>query len=143
MGRSGPKSKHGLEWGSLTRKGYIRGYDRTTGRQRFAHVIEWELRNGPIPKGYQVHHVNEDKTDNRIENLELVSALEHKRKHGGCYQDSHGNWIKPCRKCGVEKPVESDYYKRAGCISPWCKSCCKENATINKRKRRAHAKANS
>lgn len=136
MGKAGPKSKHGLAWGSITKKGYIRGYDTKENRQRLVHCIVWEAHHGKIPKGYQVHHKNGDKLDNRLENLELLDTLTHKRLHGGCYQEGDGRWIKPCRKCGAHKSIEQEFYKRSDGISAWCKECCKENVLRNKRLRR-------
>lgn len=34
-----------------------------------------------IPPGYHVHHLNHDKTDNRLENLGVMKAGEHHRHH--------------------------------------------------------------
>ena len=45
------------------------------------HRYNWIKQNGAIPKGYQIHHRNWDRYDNRIENLALMSNLRHKRFH--------------------------------------------------------------
>jgi hypothetical protein len=105
------------------------------------HVLVWEWHNGPVPPGYEVHHLNEDKLDNRIDNLELVDDITHKRIHGNC-RLVNGEWIKPCRKCGGEYPT-SEYYRRKDGISPWCKPCCIRNAGENKRKRAANGASNN
>lgn len=39
-------------------------------------ILEYEAFYGPIPPGRQVNHINEDKTDNRLENLNLMTAKE-------------------------------------------------------------------
>lgn len=46
-----------------------------------AHQWVWKNNHGDIPKGYHIHHRNGDKSDNRIENLELVEASRHIRDH--------------------------------------------------------------
>lgn len=35
---------------------------------------------GKIPKGYQVHHIDGNKQNNRVENLEIISTKEHSKK---------------------------------------------------------------
>ena len=42
----------------------------------------WADANGPIPAGFDVHHVNGDKIDDRPENLELLAWATHRGSHG-------------------------------------------------------------
>jgi len=37
------------------------------------HRVIWTMVNGPIPSGLEVNHKDENKSNNRIENLELVT----------------------------------------------------------------------
>ena len=45
------------------------------------HRDVWESVHGPIPKGCEIHHRNEDAGDNRVENLELVTPASHQHLH--------------------------------------------------------------
>ena len=45
------------------------------------HRTVWSSKNGQVPKGFHVHHKNKDKSDNRLENLELVRAEKHLSAH--------------------------------------------------------------
>jgi hypothetical protein len=45
------------------------------------HTVVWEFYNGKVPKGHHVHHIDGDKSDNSIENLELMTASEHTSSH--------------------------------------------------------------
>ena len=51
-------------------------------RYQSQHRVVWEDANGPIPEGHIVHHKNEVKTDNRLENLECITRKEHSHIHG-------------------------------------------------------------
>ncbi len=46
------------------------------------HRAVWEYHNGKIPKGYHIHHIDEDRNNNDISNLEMLSAFDHLSKHG-------------------------------------------------------------
>ena len=42
----------------------------------YQHRFVYEVFEGPIPKWFEIDHINNDKTDNRIENLQLVTHKE-------------------------------------------------------------------
>lgn len=45
------------------------------------HRAVWEYFNGEVPEGYHVHHIDEDRSNNDIENLSLMPGLAHMRSH--------------------------------------------------------------
>ena len=59
-------------------KGYMRlrtAYKSTY----YVHRLVWETFKGEIPEGLQIDHINNDRTDNRLKNLQLVTCSENNR----------------------------------------------------------------
>jgi hypothetical protein len=52
------------------------------------HRYVWQKHNGDIPAGMHVHHIDGDKSNNRIENLEMLTASDHSKHHG-----STNKWV--------------------------------------------------
>lgn len=63
--------------GYMERDGYIRV--RLHKRGYPVHCIIWEMHNGPIPKGYQIDHIDHVRSNNRLNNLRLVTCKENQR----------------------------------------------------------------
>ncbi|HGB3193994.1 TPA: HNH endonuclease signature motif containing protein [Salmonella enterica subsp. enterica serovar Waycross] len=57
--------------------GYVRFYFRK--KPYSVHRVVWEMHNGPIPDGMEIDHINHIRTDNRIENLRLVSHQDNQK----------------------------------------------------------------
>ena len=55
-------------------------------------VMEKYLGHQLLPTEY-IHHINGDSCDNRIENLQLVTASEHSRIHKKLYSPLNG-WLR-------------------------------------------------
>ena len=80
-----PGNKHKLGWhqpgGPLSEAhGYFLTYDRQ-GKNCRIHRGCWEAYYGPIPKGYNIHHVDGNPLNNEIGNLACISHGEHTRLH--------------------------------------------------------------
>ena len=60
-------------------------------RKRYAeHRCVWVWHNGAIPDGLVVDHINNDRTDNRIENLRLLTTRQNKSRRGKVKPDQQG-----------------------------------------------------
>ena len=122
---------------SITAKGYSR--ISVGGRQVMEHVYIWEREHGRrVPPGHDIHHIDGDKLNNKIDNLRLVTKLEHKRIHSGCELRDDG-WWKPCGVCRELKPITADHWY----FSPegWplygrCRPCHIERVVRDKRLRK-------
>ena len=68
---------NGLKFTRDDKTGY---YLNSTIRKRL-HRYVWEYYNGEIPEGYHVHHIDHDKSNNDISNLELVEGKKHVTMH--------------------------------------------------------------
>ena len=62
--------------------GYYLSSKKIDGRRKRLHVYVWEKYNGKVPKGYAVHHIDEDKRNNEPSNLTIITKKEHAVLHG-------------------------------------------------------------
>ncbi len=63
----------------------------------YEHLVVWVSAGNPRPKRDEIlHHLNEDKTDNRIANLRLMSRAEHSQMHSDAMPD---DWVVKIREC--------------------------------------------
>ena len=61
--------------------GYYLSTTLINGKRKRLHRYVWETHHGTIPKGYSIHHIDEDKNNNDISNLELMKSGRHSRLH--------------------------------------------------------------
>ena len=79
---------NGLRFTRDDKTGY---YLNSTIRKRI-HRYVWEYYNGEIPDGYQIHHKDGDKSNNSIENLELLKKSDHCKLHGDLLTEDQREW---------------------------------------------------
>lgn len=70
-----------------------KGYYREVGNfKNLMHRYVWEYHNGKIPSGYEIHHIDFDRSNNDISNLQLVSRSEHRKIHADLLTDEQRDW---------------------------------------------------
>lgn len=90
-------------------KGCVRGgYRRVwiVDRLHSSHVFVWTCFNDAPNKGYEVHHKNADKSDNRVENLDIVQAGDHRRLTAATWVQSGKPMTCPSRRRQVKRVYE-------------------------------------
>lgn len=85
---SGPEHKNWGDGRMVTSDGYVSlrvGKDHPLANPEgwaYEHLVIWVAAGNPRPpKGMTLHHINEHKDDNRIQNLELKSKTRHSAEH--------------------------------------------------------------
>lgn len=89
--RSRPEPLPAIHFGgrkyTMRNHGY---YGATDGDRGLLHRHIWEAEKGVIPAGWDIHHLDEDKTNNTIENFECLPKVEHTRLYSTrCNQFEH------------------------------------------------------
>lgn len=54
----------------------------------YVHRLVYETFVGEIPDGYEIDHINRNKTDNRLENLRLVTHKQNCSNRTACYSQA-------------------------------------------------------
>lgn len=98
------------------------------------HRLVYELFIGEIPKDFIIHHINGDKYDNSVNNLEAMSQSDHVRLHQQKYFDK----MMKCPICGNEflwtAKQQQNFYSKKSCKvqkskhpldSPFCSRKCR------------------
>lgn len=115
---------------SINKDGYVMIYPRDRGyKATYLHVYVAEKVLGRSLKGHVVHHINEDITDNRPENLLVMENRgEHVLLHAKATLRSRGgSWgiSKYCGGCDKVKVVEDFHASsvRVDGVQSECKVC--------------------
>ena len=70
--------KIGDKVGTLDAYGYV--ILRAYGVAKKVHRVIWEMFNGAIPKDMEIDHINNNRSDNRIENLQLLTYIKNQQR---------------------------------------------------------------
>ena len=86
MGIIGRPAKHPIqEFNGIKyyfkREGYYKADYNLYKPTRYMHRDVWAFHNGAIPDGYEIHHIDENKANNSIENLTIMLRGEHASMH--------------------------------------------------------------
>lgn len=57
-------------------------FAKINGKPKRLHVYIWEKKYGKVPKGYHIHHIDENPYNNDISNLQLLTQFDHLSLHG-------------------------------------------------------------
>ena len=105
-----PYCKGGYSYGNERGNYLSLSLSNKTKETKYIHVLVWETFVGPIPDGYDVHHKNHNRKDNRLVNLELIESSKHSSMHLKEHKEKFRNGcIKSRSKPVVQYTIDGKY----------------------------------
>lgn len=108
---------------SVHKSGYL--YFNLNWKKFLSHRFIWEAFFGPIPEGWQINHIDENKQNNNIENLELCDRT---------YNNNFGTRTERCSKqvnqydmdgtLVATYPSAMEAARQTGFAQGYISSCC-------------------
>lgn len=89
----------------------------TTHPRSYLHRDIYEDKNGRIPDGWEVHHIDENSLNNDPENLVALSPTDHAKIHCRKPRDIEVE----CHQCG-------EHFFASFSRAKWCSAACKEKS---------------
>jgi len=103
--------------------GYL--IDTVEGKIIYEHRKVWEQYHGrKIPTGLRIHHIDGNRLNNSVENLQLVNWQSHQRIHNG-WKLVHNQWLRYCRGCGQYLALNKYHMRQNGTPRELCIECRK------------------
>lgn len=85
---------------------------RLKGKDDLVHRVIWRSKNGDIPTGLQIDHLNGDGKDNRLENLRLVTATGNQRNRA--IPNTNRTGVMGVRYCEKDNGYEAKWFDSSG-----------------------------
>lgn len=86
---------------------YLSSRATDIGRRERLHCYVWRYFNGEIPTGYHIHHKDENKSHNDIENLDCIPYSEHLSHHSKQnVKKGYEKWVENLKNNAVPKAKE-------------------------------------
>lgn len=72
---------------------------------------------GDIPDNYDIHHIDHNRLNNHVENLDVLTRAENTKEqvmfNNGIYKDSHNVYnTHKCKECGIPTSYKSTYCRK-------------------------------
>ena len=89
------------------------------------HRAVWQYNNGIIPEGYIIHHIDGNKSNNDISNLQLMTGTEHRKLHNRIAKSTRTH---VCKICGKQFQTT----KSTAFVQKYCSDECRAKAYTKK-----------